>query len=117
MGGLRFVNGLEEDRRVEAVEVAPEDRIEGTVAEAVLHGRIDRLEKRSGGTTVIDYKTGEIPSEKKVLEGRALQLLAYVMLLGGAEAIEYWALPKLGAEGEVLPIALSDVPMVEIEEK
>lgn len=121
LGGLRYVNQLESERRAELRAVQAETTIEGALAGAdvLLYGRIDRVEQRADGARAIDYKTGTIPSEKHILEGRALQLLAYAMLLekGGRamQAIEYWALPKLGDEGEVLSIGTPAERLAEYE--
>ena len=122
MGGLRYVNGLEATRRLRAHEVLCEQPVESTVVVGgegaaaktiTLHGRIDRLEKTAQGSTIIDYKTGEIPAKNAILEGKALQMLVYAMLLeneGEAVAcVEYWQLPKLGEVGETLPIAADEI--------
>jgi hypothetical protein len=154
LSGLRYVNTLEAVRRTEPLSVATEQVVEGGVAlgngtQMQLHGRIDRVETREGGITIIDHKTGTAPSEKEILEGRALQLLAYRMILSAplsaqtnlsrnspspekreerfstspsgevilVEAIEYWALPKLGAEGAVTHVAAGTPAIAEIEKK
>lgn len=105
LNGLHYVNQLEQQRRVEPLKVATETPIEAEIIDGVtLHGRIDRVEWRGARATLIDHKTGDIPSEKKILDGRALQLLVYAMLQektgATAEAIEYWALPRLGEVGQ-----------------
>ncbi|MBX9726498.1 MAG: PD-(D/E)XK nuclease family protein, partial [Rickettsiales bacterium] len=123
MGGLRYVNGLETLRRQTGRVVISEHEVESTVTlsdegEAsqtiTLHGRIDRLETGTEGTTIIDYKTGDMPSKNKILEGKALQLLVYAMLLentGQAVAgVEYWQLPKLDELGETLRIEAHEMP-------
>ena len=121
LNGLRYVNRLEAERRAQSITVATERKIEGELAGITLHGRIDRLEQRASGTTIIDHKTGEIPSTGKILEGRALQLLAYAMLLSKsgahAEAIEYWALPKLGDQGELRHVDTTPATLEELEGK
>lgn len=124
LGGLRYVNSLEEKRRNTTVMVAIEQEIEASLTLAdghkvALHGRLDRIEMRASGATVIDYKSGNVPGEKKILEGRALQLLAYAILLArsgvSTQAVEYWALPKLGDEGAITHIDTADIPLGEIE--
>ena len=85
-----------------------------------LHGRIDRLEIRNSGTSIIDHKTGKPPTEKEILEGRALQLLAYAMIFNSAApaaSIEYWALPKLGEEGEIHSTNLAEIKFKEMESR
>jgi len=60
---------------------------------------------------VIDYKTGEPPNKKTILEGRALQLLVYAMLLEhrcSPKTIEYWHLPRVGEEGEISQYELNE---------
>lgn len=119
LGALRFVNRLEGERRVDGRTVEAEHSIEGTLAGITLHGRIDRLEQATNGASIIDYKTGETPTKTKILEGRALQLLAYAMLLKQqgttTEAVDYWALPRLGDEGEILSVTLEQKKLSDIE--
>lgn len=111
VNSLHYINSLEADRRGEIVEVSTERAIEGDIAGVTLHGRIDRVEARGGGITVIDHKTGNLPSDKDIADGRALQLMIYGMLLkqGGAapEAVEYWGMPRLGRMGQVRRVALA----------
>jgi ATP-dependent helicase/nuclease subunit B len=40
-----------------------------------LVGRADRIERRDGGISILDYKTGTPPSQKEVADGLASQLL------------------------------------------
>lgn len=117
LGGLRFVNKLEAERRRDAMtaETEREVRVEVPLPndEVIeLYGRIDRVEMRDGLATIIDHKTGEVPSEKQVREGQATQLVAYAMLLEfygqPAGALEYWQLPRLGDEGEVAHVEMDD---------
>ena len=52
----------------------------GYAADIVLRGTIDRIDRRQGGTgglCVIDYKTGKIPSAKKVQALDEMQVLLY----------------------------------------
>lgn len=112
--GLHYLNRIEAERRAHTpLTVESERAVEGelTLGESTriaLYGRIDRIERQpNGARALVDYKTGSAPSEKDVLSGRALQLLAYAWLLGDAPAqtLEYWQLPRLGAEGEITQIA------------
>jgi ATP-dependent helicase/nuclease subunit B len=69
-----------------------------------LHGVADRIDCcADGGLAVIDYKTGQPPSAKRVQEGFALQLglIALIATQGGfaditgeAQRFEYWSLAK-----------------------
>lgn len=106
MNALRFVNDEESKRRTPGMRVEGEVKTEANLAlsdkvSMMLHGRIDRMEQG----TIGDYKTGEIPSEKDILAGHALQLLCYALLCEAAgqkpEAIEYWQLPHARRVGFV----------------
>ena len=117
LGALRFVNKLEGERRTESIEVTPEREVlrELTLLNddlMELHGRIDRVEMRGGVATIIDHKTGDIPSEKNVRDGRATQLLTYAILLENyghpTKALEYWQLPRLGDEGEIVRVGVDE---------
>ena len=69
-----------------------------------IHGRADRIDRKADGTlAVVDYKTGQPPSGKRVQEGFALQLglLGLIAEDGGFEGIagnatgfEYWSMAK-----------------------
>jgi ATP-dependent helicase/nuclease subunit B len=69
-----------------------------------LHGVADRIDRcADGALAVIDYKTGQPPSAKRVQEGFALQLglIGLIATRGGFEEIEgvaqrfeYWSLAK-----------------------
>ncbi len=123
LNGLRYVNQLEGERREQLREVRCEVPIEQSLLlsgnEAItLHGRIDRIETRNSGITIIDHKTGEPPSEKAIMEGRAPQLLAYSMLLGEVvEEVQYWALPRLGTHGHITSAQVTADTVAAIEEK
>lgn len=112
LNALRFVNAQESLRRNALQKVKSEKDEERKIVLAAdrtleLHGRIDRLEMRKDGLTIADYKTGEAPGEKDIEQGKAVQLLAYAMLLieGGqkVEAVEYWQLPRANQEGVIRP--------------
>jgi len=69
-----------------------------------IHGRADRIDRREDGTlAVVDYKTGQPPTGRRVEEGFALQLglVALIAEAGGfkgisgkASAFEYWSMAK-----------------------
>lgn len=87
-------------RRPLAAEVTGETSLAGIV----VHGRVDRVDRLpGGGLVIIDYKTGQPPSQKSVTEGFALQLglLGLIGRAGGFEgvsgdpqAFEYWSLAR-----------------------
>jgi ATP-dependent helicase/nuclease subunit B len=89
-------------------EVRGQWPIPGAAGRFILKGRADRIEKRADGSiTLIDYKTGSVPSEKRVREGHAPQLpLEAAMAAAGAfgedftgptAEMSYWRL-RGGAE-------------------
>jgi ATP-dependent helicase/nuclease subunit B len=105
----RLLKGLEwveaelaglEGREVIAVERKGEMVIDGVR----IHGRADRIDRLSDGTlAIVDYKTGNPPSAKRVKEGFSLQLGLVGMMaeMGGIEGVsgtavqfEYWSLAK-----------------------
>ena len=55
-------------------------------ADVELSGRIDRIDVRGGEWSVIDYKSGSAPSNKRMREGEAPQLPLYAVLLGQPDA-------------------------------
>jgi ATP-dependent helicase/nuclease subunit B len=87
-------------RRPLKAEVTGEAILAGVTA----HGRVDRIDRLSDGSlAIIDYKTGQPPSQKTVDEGFALQLglLGLIGRAGGfegiggdPEAFEYWSLAR-----------------------
>ncbi len=123
---LVYVNGLEEQRRPQLRSVDAETTVEGALAlddgrSIALHGRIDRVEVGTTGATIIDYKTGKAPREKEILDGRALQLLAYSLLLNQSgnptTTLEYWELPKLGEAGVIRSVATDSPSLADVERK
>ena len=70
----------------------------------VVQGRADRIDRMADGSlAIIDYKTGQPPSQKSVREGFSLQLglLGLIGRAGGfeqvsgdPEAFEYWSLAR-----------------------
>jgi len=92
---------------------AAETTGETALAGVIVHGRADRIDRLPGaGLAVIDYKTGQPPSQKAVSEGFALQLglLGLIGRAGGfegvsgdPEAFEYWSLARYrGRFGRVM---------------
>jgi ATP-dependent helicase/nuclease subunit B len=105
----RLLKGLEwvesELARLEGREVlAVERKGEITVDGVRIHGRADRIDRLSDGTlAIVDYKTGNPPSAKRVKEGFSLQLGLVGMMaeMGGIDGVagtaaqfEYWSLAK-----------------------
>src|SRR5438445_13370682 len=84
--------------------LAAEATGETTLAGVTVHGRVDRIDRlEGGGLAIIDYKTGQPPTQKAVTEGFALQLglLGLIGRAGGfegvsgdPEAFEYWSLAR-----------------------
>jgi ATP-dependent helicase/nuclease subunit B len=89
-----------EGRRPLAAELKGETILAGITVE----GRVDRIDRLPDSTlAIIDYKTGQPPSQKAVSEGFALQLglLGLIGRAGGFEgvsgdpaAFEYWSLAR-----------------------
>ncbi|MEP6983856.1 MAG: PD-(D/E)XK nuclease family protein, partial [Sphingomicrobium sp.] len=81
---------------------------EAVIAGVTVHGRADRIDQLvDGGLAIIDYKTGQPPSQKAVNEGFALQLglLGLIGRAGGFEnisgdptAFEYWSLARYSGQ-------------------
>jgi ATP-dependent helicase/nuclease subunit B len=77
---------------------------ETVLAGVTVQGRVDRIDRLADGSlAIIDYKTGQPPSQKTVTEGFALQLglLGLIGRAGGfegvsgdPEAFEYWSLAR-----------------------
>ncbi len=68
-----------------------------------IRGKVDRIDETPDGLTLIDYKTGSIPSQKDVRDGKNIQLPLYALALnstplGSAKDLrmEYWKLPARG---------------------
>ncbi|MCT2401009.1 PD-(D/E)XK nuclease family protein [Novosphingobium mangrovi (ex Huang et al. 2023)] len=69
-----------------------------------IHGRADRIDRKANGTlAVVDYKTGQPPSGKRVEEGFALQLGLIGLIAeadgfkgidGKVSGFEYWSMAK-----------------------
>jgi ATP-dependent helicase/nuclease subunit B len=92
------------DRESGRTPVVAEEFGEAEVAGVTLYGKVDRIDRLPDGKVVIvDYKTGQAPRPKAVLEGFALQLglLSLIARDGGFGVIkgeagdhEYWSLAK-----------------------
>lgn len=77
---------------------------EAAIAGVTVHGRADRIDALAGGgLAIVDYKTGQPPTQKAVDAGFALQfgLLGLIGRAGGfdrvtgdPEAFEYWSLAR-----------------------
>jgi ATP-dependent helicase/nuclease subunit B len=84
--------------------LAAEANGEAAVAGVTVHGRADRIDRLpGGGLAIVDYKTGQPPSQKAVDAGFALQLglLGLIGRAGGFDgvtgdptAFEYWSLAR-----------------------
>ncbi len=96
-------------RKPLAAEVSGETALAGVTVQ----GRVDRIDRLpEGGLAIIDYKTGQPPTQKSVIEGFALQLglLGLIGRAGGfegvsgdPEAFEYWSLARYrGAFGRLM---------------
>ncbi len=87
-------------------EIRGEYKLKAPAGDFVIHGRVDRIEKRknSQGVTIVDYKTGTIPKTKDVSLGFSPQLLLEGLIAQEGsfagleqekmqvEALEYWKL-------------------------
>lgn len=103
-------------RRPLAAEVPGETLLAGIV----VHGRVDRIDRLpGGGLAIIDYKTGQPPSQKAVTQGFALQLglLGLIGRAGGFEgvsgdpqAFEYWSLARYRGKFGRLMRPCKDMP-------
>jgi ATP-dependent helicase/nuclease subunit B len=91
----------------------------------IVRGRADRIERRADGKIAIfDYKTGTLPSNKDVNEGRAPQLVLEGMIAEGGEfgdefygqvdELVYWRLTGRQVPGEARQVEGDDVPLSEL---
>ena len=102
---IEWIANIERENRAEGrrplkAEIAGEAPLAGVT----VYGRADRLDRLAdGGLAIIDYKTGQPPTQKSVTEGFALQLglLGLIGRAGGfegasgdPEAFEYWSLAR-----------------------
>ena len=102
---IDWIAGLESNNQAEGRRpLKAEADGEAAVAGVTVYGRADRIDRLSDGSlAIIDYKTGQPPSQKAVKEGFALQLglLGLIGRAGGFEgvsgdptAFEYWSLAR-----------------------
>jgi ATP-dependent helicase/nuclease subunit B len=103
---LAFVNQQESMRRDQCKTVSNEQSIKQAIRfgehALTLRGRIDRLEERADGTLVVsDYKTGAAATANDVVNGKAVQLLAYAMMLQTSAGVDYWGLPSGKRKGVI----------------
>ncbi len=99
-----------EGRELLAAEVSGHFKIDGIK----IKGRADRIDRNvDGSLAIVDYKSGQAPSNASVREGFALQLglIALMAQAGGIEGVsgiasqfEYWSLAKQtgGSFGKVV---------------
>ena len=102
---IDWIAALERDNQAKGRRpLSAEVTGEAPIAGVTVHGRADRIDKLADGSlAIIDYKTGQPPSQKAVTEGFALQLglLGLIGRAGGfegvsgdPEAFEYWSLAR-----------------------
>jgi ATP-dependent helicase/nuclease subunit B len=102
---IDWIAGLERQNRATGRRpLKAEADGEAIVAGVSVYGRADRIDRLAdGGLAIIDYKTGQPPSQKAVNEGFALQLglLGLIGRAGGFDgvsgdptAFEYWSLAR-----------------------
>lgn len=53
------------------------------ISTLTLHGRLDRIDQGVEGVAVVDYKTGQVARPEEVLQGEAVQLPFYALLVDG----------------------------------
>ena len=97
-----LVAGSDEGYRVFGTEYEFDVEV-GTKPRLRIRGKIDRIDETPDGLTVIDYKTGQIPTQKDVREGKNSQLPLYALALskdpeaaGKNLRMEYAKLPSRG---------------------
>jgi ATP-dependent helicase/nuclease subunit B len=102
---IDWIAGVERKNQAEGRRpIGAEADGEAALAGVTVYGRADRIDRLpDGGLAIIDYKTGQPPSQKAVNEGFALQLglLGLIGRAGGfegvsgdPEAFEYWSLAR-----------------------
>lgn len=125
---LAFVNTQEALRRTRPDSMAQcEVPVEASIALDATHtlslkGRIDRLESEGDQRILGDYKSGSPPSRNDILKGKAVQLLAYALMLSAQEmhikpAIAYWGLPAGTREGNIVAMDHEDLEQSQLLEK
>jgi ATP-dependent helicase/nuclease subunit B len=105
---LEAIDWIAEMERANQAEgrlpIAAELKGETPLAGVIVEGRVDRIDRLADGTlAIIDYKTGQPPSQKSVAEGFSLQLgllgligraRGFEGVSGDPEAFEYWSLAR-----------------------
>jgi ATP-dependent helicase/nuclease subunit B len=102
---IDWIAAMERENQAKGrLPLAAESAGETALAGVTVHGRVDRIDRLpDGGLAIIDYKTGQPPTQKAVTEGFALQLglLGLIGRAGGfggvtgdPEAFEYWSLAR-----------------------
>ena len=105
MEAIRWIEQRERDNQAAGRRpAAAERRGETKIADVLLYGKADRIDRFADGSlAIVDYKTGKAPSQKAVDEGFSLQLglLGLIAEAGGfggisgrSRAHEYWSLSK-----------------------
>ena len=73
--------------------IATETAFEKPYRRLTLTGRIDRIDRRSDGAGIVDYKTGTTPQQDAVINGEEVQLPFYALLADDAvHQMEYLSL-------------------------
>ncbi len=77
-----------------------------------IHGKIDRVDETPNHLVVIDYKSGSIPTQRQVRQGKSAQLPLYALALRNHSWAKDKSLitqyAKLPSAGDVKPWALDD---------
>jgi len=110
---LDWLDGREAHWQLDGVEVEAERQFGEHLR---LKGRVDRVDRRAGALAVVDYKTGSPPASSDVIQGEAVQLPSYALLLEGrVEQLEYLQLgqatvtPAICAQDEQLQTLLAGI--------
>jgi ATP-dependent helicase/nuclease subunit B len=102
---IDWIAGMERENQAKGRRpLQAEAKGEAVLGGVTVHGRADRIDRLADGAlAIIDYKTGQPPTQKAVTEGFALQLglLGLIGRAGGfdeaqgdPEAFEYWSLAR-----------------------
>ncbi len=107
------LNGTDSDFRVLGTELEFDEEI-STNPPLRIHGKIDRVdESAEPGLFIYDYKTGRIPSQKDVREGKSAQLPLYAYAMRqhprGRDANIQVAYAKLPSPRDLKPWALDSL--------
>lgn len=106
----------EQERRATGCRVASERNVAHSLTlggvEYTLTARIDRVEKQAGRYRIIDYKTGQVPTNPDIVSGIACQLPLSGWIIeqsqgaGAVSDLEYWKLS--GKDDDKKIIAFSE---------